>query len=323
MVAAAALLISRRRRPRTDALRAAALLWSGWLVLTWAFFSEGRYLNSYYLAALIPALAALCGLGGATAWRHRHAVVTRLVVLLTVVASTVYALALVPASAGVRPWIIASVVILAAVAVGILGASLRRRHASLWTITCGLALAVVALVSSSAWASGSVVVAGEGPFDTPYQSPKITYLSQIAPARDRAEQWPLLVQFADASPPTVAADVLESSWFASEDIFATGHEFLPVGGFTGEVPTPSLPQLIHYVATGRVVAATAAVAPRSHNPDMIWIIEHCTKRTTGNTYYIFEGTTMQRYVCQRAEGQRAEPTERAEPAGRPEPTVRN
>jgi hypothetical protein len=66
-----------------------------------------------------------------------------------------------------------------------------------------------------------------------------------------------------------------------------------------------LPQLIHYVGTGRVVTATAAVAPRSRNPDMIWIIEHCTKRTTGNTFYNFEGTTMQRYVCQHAQTGRA------------------
>ena len=311
VVAAGALLVSRRRLPRTDALRGGALLWSGWSVLTWVFFSEGRYLNSYYLAALIPALAALCGLGSAMAWRHRHAVATRLVVLLTVVASTVYALTLVPAAAGVRPWIIATVAA-AALAVGVLGVSLWRRHASVWTVTCGLGLAAIALVSSSAWASGSVVVAGEGPFDTPYQSPHITYLSQGVPARDRAEEWPLLVHFADRSPATVAADVLESSWWASEDIFATGHEFLPVGGFTGEVPTPSLPQVIGYVATGKVVAATAAVAPRSHNPDMIWIIGHCTEQTVGNTYYTFEGTTMQRYVCQRVEGQRAERAERAD-----------
>jgi 4-amino-4-deoxy-L-arabinose transferase-like glycosyltransferase len=305
VAAAAALLISRRRRPRTDALRAAALLWSGWLVLSWAFFSWGRYLNSYYLAALIPALAALCGLGGAAAWRHRDAVVTRVVVLGTVVASTVYALALVPASAGVRPRIIASVVIVAALAVGILGASLFRRHATQWTLSWGLALAALALVSSSAWASGSVVVAGEGPFDTPYQSPKITYLSQVVPALNRKVEWPELVLFAEASPSTVAADVLESSWIASEDIFATGHEFLPVGGFSGEVPTPSLPQLIHYVATRRVVLATAAVAPRSRNPDMIWIIRHCAK-AYGDSSYAFEGTTMQRYVCQRAVGHRAE-----------------
>jgi 4-amino-4-deoxy-L-arabinose transferase-like glycosyltransferase len=309
-------LLSRRRRPRTDALRAAGLLWSGWSVLTWVFFSEGKYLNSYYLAALVPALAALCGLGGATAWRYRDAVLTRLVVLLTVVASTVYALTLVPAAAGVRSWIIASVVMVAALAVGILGASLWRRHASLWTITSGLGLAAVALVSTSAWASGSVVVAGLGPFDTPYQSPQITSLSQGLPAYDRAVEWPLLVRFADAVPPSVAADVFESSYFASDDIFATGHEFLPVGGFTGQVPAPSLPQFIHYVATGRVVAAVGAVAPRSHNPVIIWVIEHCAKQAEGNTTYTYQGTTMQRYVCGRAVGRNAEKAERAAGAKR-------
>jgi hypothetical protein len=163
------------------------------------------------------------------------------------------------------------------------------------------------------------VVAGLGPFDTPYQSPKITALSQGGPAYDRAVEWPQLVRFADASPPTVAADVLESSWLASEDIFATGHEFLPIGGFTGEVPTPSLPQLIHYVATGRVVAATGAVAPRSRNPDIIWVIEHCAKQATGNTMYTFQGTTMQRYVCGRAAAQKGR---RAVRAGRPAQPVR-
>jgi hypothetical protein len=241
---------------------------------------------------------------------------TRLAVLLTVGASTAYALTLVPAAAGVRPWIIATVVIVAALAVGILGASLRRCHASRWAITCGLGLAALALVSSSAWASGSVVVAGEGPFDTPYQSPAITHLSQVAPAYDRATEWPLLVRFADGSPPTVAADVLESSYFASNDIFATGHEFLPVGGFTGQVPVPSLPQFIHYVATGRVVAATAAVAPRSHNPVIIWVIEHCAKQAYGGASYTFLGTRMQRYVCLRAVGQRAERAERPQRAER-------
>jgi 4-amino-4-deoxy-L-arabinose transferase-like glycosyltransferase len=316
VVAATGLLLSRRRRPRTDARRAAALLWSGWAVLTWVFFSEGRYLNSYYLAALMPALAALCGLGGATAWRHRHTMATRLTVLLTVVASTAYALTLVPARTGVRPWIIGSLVTAAALAVMILAASLRLKHASLWTITCGLALSAVALITSSAWASGSVVIAGEGPFDTPYQSSSITFISQGLQASNRAQEWPELVRFADATPPGQASDVLESSYLAGEDIFATGREFLPVGGFSGQVPAPSLPQFIHFVATGKVVAAQAAVAPRSHNPDMIRVIEHCPKQAEGNTMFTLLGTTVQRYTCQRRDGLWAQPVKRAAPPAR-------
>ena len=54
-------LISRRRQGRSDPLRAAIVLWSGWWLVLAVFFSLGAYLNSYYVAALVPAAAALCG----------------------------------------------------------------------------------------------------------------------------------------------------------------------------------------------------------------------------------------------------------------------
>ena len=66
LVAAASLLVLRRRRPRTDPVRASVVLWTTWLVITGVFFSTGRYLNSYYVAALMPPMAALCGLGLST-----------------------------------------------------------------------------------------------------------------------------------------------------------------------------------------------------------------------------------------------------------------
>src|SRR5579863_5899498 len=56
-------LISRRRQGRRDPLRAAVVLWGGWWLVLAVFFSVGTYLNSYYVAALIPAVAALCGTG--------------------------------------------------------------------------------------------------------------------------------------------------------------------------------------------------------------------------------------------------------------------
>ena len=71
LIAAAAILLERgrARADRRDPLRAAVVLWGTWLVVLWAFFSVGGYPNSYYVAALSPATAALCGAGLALAWR--------------------------------------------------------------------------------------------------------------------------------------------------------------------------------------------------------------------------------------------------------------
>ena len=65
-------LVARRRTPRTDPWRAAAVLWGVWQILTWGFISSSHFLNGYYLAALAPPMAALCGLGFALAWRQRE-----------------------------------------------------------------------------------------------------------------------------------------------------------------------------------------------------------------------------------------------------------
>ena len=71
-VALIGILVTRRREPRTDPLRGAAVLWAAWLFLTWCFFASSHSINSYYLAAFAPAIAALCGMGLAVAWRLRE-----------------------------------------------------------------------------------------------------------------------------------------------------------------------------------------------------------------------------------------------------------
>ncbi len=296
LVAAAALLIQRRRRTRTDGRRAAAVLWGIWLVTTAVFFSQGRYLNSYYLAALIPPMAALSGMGAEAAWRNRNSVITRVVVLATVAVSTAYALSLIPDNAGIRPWIVAATAAVAALGVAVLAASLWRRHASVWATSIGLGLAMTALLSTSAWATTTALVTGLGPFDSPYQPASVTYLSQTVPAQRRA-QWPLTQQFAARFAPDQAADVLEPSATAGEEILATGHEFLPVGGFSGRVPSPTVSQFRRYVAEGRVNQVTLALLPLSHNPVMIWVTQHCSKATFNDATFYEENTKFQRYLC--------------------------
>ncbi len=295
-MAGVGLLVHRRRRPRTDPLRAATILWISWLVLTGVFFSWGRYLNSYYLAALMPAVGALCGIGATLVWRKRHSAITRTVVVATVAVSTAYGLSLLPGDVGIRPIVIVSTLVLTVLAVGILLSSLRRRPGPAWMVPVGLGLSALALLSGSGWASFSVLAHGQGPFDTPYQPSRVTYLSQIRPAEARA-LWPTLVTFAEGFPKDQAIDVFETSSDADYDIMITGHEFLPVGGFTGRVPAPRVPQFVRYVAEGRITRVTVAVAPVSRNPVMLWVTRHCAKQTFAPATFRQYGATFQRYVC--------------------------
>jgi 4-amino-4-deoxy-L-arabinose transferase-like glycosyltransferase len=73
IVIAGALLWLRRSTPRTDRIRAQAIVWFGWLLVTGLVFSlmEGIF-HEYYTVALAPAIGALVGLGVAVAWQERH-----------------------------------------------------------------------------------------------------------------------------------------------------------------------------------------------------------------------------------------------------------
>ena len=67
-----AVLVARRRRPRTDLARAGVLLWGTWLVTLGVVFTVSTTMNSYYAGALSPPVAGLLGIGGALAWERRR-----------------------------------------------------------------------------------------------------------------------------------------------------------------------------------------------------------------------------------------------------------
>ncbi len=88
-----------RRAPRTDPLRAATVLWGGWLLVTGLTFSlMAGIVHSYYTVALAPAVAALVGIGGATLWRDRASAAARWWLVAAVAATAVWAYALLPAA---------------------------------------------------------------------------------------------------------------------------------------------------------------------------------------------------------------------------------
>jgi 4-amino-4-deoxy-L-arabinose transferase-like glycosyltransferase len=67
------------RRPRTDVVRAAFLIWGGSLLLTGAVFSFAQgIIHPYYTVALAPAIGALVGMGSVYLWQHRSERIARL-----------------------------------------------------------------------------------------------------------------------------------------------------------------------------------------------------------------------------------------------------
>lgn len=79
----AAMLWLSWRAPRGSRLRAAAIIWGGWLLVTGAVLSFGQgIIHPYYTVALAPAIGALVGIGSVSLWERRERRLARL--LLTV-----------------------------------------------------------------------------------------------------------------------------------------------------------------------------------------------------------------------------------------------
>jgi 4-amino-4-deoxy-L-arabinose transferase-like glycosyltransferase len=102
----AALLRLTRRAPRTDRLRAAALLWGGWTLVTGLVFSYmSGTMHPYYTVALAPGIAGLVGVGVAVLWRTRAAVASRALLALAVATTGTWSFLLLAGSAEAFAWV--------------------------------------------------------------------------------------------------------------------------------------------------------------------------------------------------------------------------
>ena len=266
-------LISRRRQGRRDPLRAAVVLWGGWWLVLAVFFSVGTYLNSYYVAALVPAVAALCGTGiaacGPGPWPAR----VRLIVAATVLGCAGYGAYLISGTVSGPVVLTVVALVMAAGAAGQLlpAASGRGGHLT------AVAFAGAAVLLLPAAASVSSVSRGLGPFDTPFESSKTAHNSQAlaaaAPALTSALQ-----RLELRIPPADALLGTDTSGLAADDILYSGREVLPIGGYLGNVPAPTLAALQADISRGYVRAFVLPVSPPGPDPRVRWIESHCTRQ---------------------------------------------
>jgi 4-amino-4-deoxy-L-arabinose transferase-like glycosyltransferase len=114
-----ALLWVSRRAARTSRVRAFALLWGGWLMVTGLVFSYMQgIIHPYYMVALAPAIGALVGVGAMALWQAGLPVAGRIAAAAGVLGTGVWAYALLDRTPGWLPWLRWTVLI-----AGVLGAA--------------------------------------------------------------------------------------------------------------------------------------------------------------------------------------------------------
>ncbi len=273
MAGALGVLISRRRQGRRDPLRAAVVLWGGWWLVLAVFFSAGTFLNSYYVAALVPAVAALCGTGLAACGPRPWPARVRLIVAATVLGCAGYGAYLMSgtASGPVVLTVVALVVAAAAVGQLLLPASGKAGHLT------AVAFAGAAVLLLPAAASVSGVIGGLGPFDTPFESSQTAHnnqaLAAAAPGLTRTVQ-----RLGLRTPPGAALLGTDTSGLAASLILFSGREVLPIGGYLGNVPAPTLATLRADISRGYVRVFLLPVAPPGPDPRVRWIESHCARQ---------------------------------------------
>jgi 4-amino-4-deoxy-L-arabinose transferase-like glycosyltransferase len=284
LIAALALLFARRRSGRRDLQRVSVLLWGVWLVILWVAFSDGIYLHSYYVAALAPAIAALCGTGVAAAWPHRQRPAVAGALAGTLTLSVAYGVYLLRHGTAVPGWLTPVAVVLGALGVAtLLAAAVRsssrgatrpgRRsvaRASAAALACALLLPAVA--------SALMVTRGLGPFAVPYEPASAT--ETRAEAKQEMALSAHIAELISSEYEATWAFATDTSQLAAPYILASGKEVLPIGGFEGGIPSPTVAQLQADVSAGRVRAFLLPGA--SKDPRLKWVYAHC-KRTEAST----------------------------------------
>jgi hypothetical protein len=135
-----------------------------------------------------------------------------------------------------------------------------------------LPAALAAALLAPAVASAGLTVYHESAFDTPFEPARQASLLASVPAQMALIQKITIpdLELASGKSPDLAA--VQTSYLVAVLIAASGREVLPIGGFTGTIPPPTLSRLRAGIRQGRfrVVLAVGTADAR-----LRWIAAHC------------------------------------------------
>ncbi|MUM15929.1 glycosyltransferase family 39 protein [Mycobacterium sp. CBMA271] len=258
-------IILLRKESRTDARRAVLLVFGLWVLTTGAVFSymQGIF-HPYYSVALAPAVAALVGAGSVLAWGEREKAWVRASLAAVLLAAVAVSWMLLGRSPEFLPWLRGSVLVFGVLAS--VGLVLNRYPQAVAAAAIIVALAgpvaysaqTIATPHSGALPSAGPEVKGGGGFpdfpDMPERKHGPEHGSKAGGGLlDGSTPGPNIVAALENNADRytwVAAAV--GSNRASGYQLATQRPVMPIGGFNGTDPSPTLAQFQQYVADRQI-----------------------------------------------------------------------
>lgn len=289
---------SRRGAPRTDQLRGGFLMWGGWLVTVGLLLSASSIPHASYTAQLAAPLAALAGGGLVLLWRaYRSGIRSGWLLPAALAAEVAWTGYLASRYASFLPWLTVLVLVLGTGAVAVLVVARAPARARVLG-RAGLATGLVAVLAvPAAWSlstvepeyAGNAHGVSAGP-TSPAIGREVTRPINMATSltADQAR----LVAYTSARRDGERYLFATDSWLvASPYIVVTGQPVLPMGGFGGRVPWPTLDrfrdlvttrQLRYVLVTGFGLVsvftyAPAAPAGTSTSAVVAWVRAHCAR----------------------------------------------
>jgi 4-amino-4-deoxy-L-arabinose transferase-like glycosyltransferase len=245
------------------AVRAGLTLWLVWLLVTGLTFSfMAGIFHAYYTVALAPAIGALVGIGGLVFWRHRESLVASALLGLATAFTTGLAFELLARDASWHPWL-RYVVAVVGFAAALLIVGVRHLPRGVGVAVASAAViagltgpAAYSLATAATPHSGAIPSAG--PTSSVVGSPGGglggglggSTAGGLLDGSTASTTLTALLE-ADASSYTWVAAAVGSNSAAGYQL-ATREPVMPIGGFNGSDPSPTLTQFKAYVASGEI-----------------------------------------------------------------------
>jgi 4-amino-4-deoxy-L-arabinose transferase-like glycosyltransferase len=243
LLAIVLVVLARRGMPRTDLVRAGAILFGGWLLVDGLVlsFMHGM-IHPYYCLSIAPAVAAMFAIGVEQMWHRREKLWCRMGLVALLLVSAVWGWWLLGRNHSWTPalrWVILAVAIAAAVVIAI------RRYALAATIVGVLA----ALAGSAAYAFATIGQPHQG--GGPTVGPADVTGQRAMHRFDQSGANPALDAMLERTHTEWSAAINRSSSAANLEL-SSHTAVMAIGGFTGSDPVPTLREFQSDVAAHKV-----------------------------------------------------------------------